>query len=146
MDDGGIEMMEQPPPPLSMPPQDEVTNSSDDDGHHSDAMPEPAMEENDVHSQSRDGISSPPHRSPTPPKRKKLDVKDVFNQDDDDLPAKKKKLPLPGKEKGGKEKGGEDKRKHIKSLIDKIPTSKEELFAYPIDSSMVDTVSLCMID
>ena len=41
----------------------------------------------------------------------------------------------------GKEKGGEDKRKNIKSLIDKIPTSKEELFAYPIDASLVDSVS-----
>lgn len=47
-----------------------------------------------------------------------------------------------GKDKGGKEKGGgEEKRKHIKSMIDKIPTSKEELFAYPIDSSLVDNVS-----
>lgn len=26
-------------------------------------------------------------------------------------------------------------------MIDKIPTSKEELFAYPIDSSLVDNVS-----
>lgn len=91
-----------------------------------------------------------------------MDVKDVFNQDDDDILAKKKKLPLPertltakedplqkllrntiepGKDKSGKEKGGgEEKRKHIKSMIDKIPTSKEELFAYPIDSSLVDNV------
>lgn len=27
-------------------------------------------------------------------------------------------------------------------MIDKIPTSKEELFAYPIDSSLVDNVSV----
>lgn len=48
-----------------------------------------------------------------------------------------------GKDKSGKEKGGgEEKRKHIKSMIDKIPTSKEELFAYPIDSSLVDNVSV----
>ena len=45
-----------------------------------------------------------------------------------------------GKEKS-KERGGEEKRKHIKSLIDKIPTGKSELFAYPIDSSLVDSVS-----
>ena len=37
--------------------------------------------------------------------------------------------------------GGEDKRKTIKTLIDKIPTSKHELFNYPIDSSLVDAVS-----
>ena len=27
-------------------------------------------------------------------------------------------------------------------MIDKIPTSKEELFAYPIDASLVDSVSM----
>ena len=42
----------------------------------------------------------------------------------------------------GKEKVGEDKRKNIKSLIDRIPTTREELFSYPIDSSMVDNVSI----
>lgn len=39
---------------------------------------------------------SPADTTPQQPKRKKFDVKDVFNQDDDDMPAKKKKLPLPG--------------------------------------------------
>lgn len=34
----------------------------------------------------------------------------------------------------------EEKRKHIKSLIDKIPTDKEALFAFPIDWSAVDAV------
>ena len=52
-------------------------------------------------------------------------------------------MDIAGKDRLGldKEKGGEDKRKNIKSLIDKIPTSKEELFAFPIDSSLVDSVS-----
>jgi RNA-binding protein 25 len=36
----------------------------------------------------------------------------------------------------------EEKRKHIKSLIDKIPTDKEALFAFPIDWSAVDAVIL----
>ena len=34
----------------------------------------------------------------------------------------------------------EDKRKHIKSLIDKIPTDKADLFAYAVDWDMVDQV------
>ncbi len=35
----------------------------------------------------------------------------------------------------------EEKRKCIKNLIEKIPTAKEELFAYGLDWSMVDVVS-----
>lgn len=48
---------------------------------------------------SLDGFMSSENTTPQQPKRKKLDVKDVFNQDDDDMPAKKKKLPLPGERK-----------------------------------------------
>lgn len=95
---------------------------------------------------------SQPAREPSPepqqpPKRKKIDLKEVFNQDDEDITPKKRRLPLPGKDRlsmsmggAGKEKGGEDKRKNIKNLIDRIPTTKEELFAFPIDSSLVDSV------
>lgn len=36
----------------------------------------------------------------------------------------------------------EDKRKAIKTLIEKIPTSKDELFAYAISWSHVDAVSI----
>ena len=35
----------------------------------------------------------------------------------------------------------EEKRKHVKSLIEKIPTARPELFTYPLDWSMVDSVS-----
>jgi len=34
----------------------------------------------------------------------------------------------------------EDKKKHIKALIEKIPTDKEALFLYEIDWEMVDNV------
>lgn len=34
----------------------------------------------------------------------------------------------------------EEKRKHIKSLIEKIPTARPELFSYPLDWAMVDSV------
>lgn len=40
---------------------------------------------------------------------------------------------------GDKEnKSSEEKRKHIKSLIDKIPTQKEQLFQYKLDASQID--------
>jgi len=96
------------------------------------------------------------------PNKKKIDVKDVFNQDDDDglgMGKKKKLAPLPASaldhgtsgrkgsdqsatgnndsKKSGKA-SSEDKRKHIKSLIDKIPTDKSALFEYEIDWDLVD--------
>jgi len=94
----------------------------------------------------------------TDAKRKKLSVSDVFNanEDDDILRAKKRKLPTliddntdsnlstPSAKTaisgGGDTKTltSEEKRKQIKALIEKIPTSKEELFKYEIDWSLVD--------
>lgn len=38
-------------------------------------------------------------------------------------------------------KSQEEKRKHIKTLIDKIPTDKASLFKYALDWSSVDNVS-----
>ncbi|EZA57521.1 hypothetical protein DMN91_003379 [Ooceraea biroi] len=88
-------------------------------------------------------------------KKGRIDVKDVFNNDDDDDAvnnAKKRKLvPLdygdekkkkveeaakPGKEENTKSQ--EEKRKHIKSLIDKIPTDKNALFGYQLDWAIID--------
>lgn len=44
----------------------------------------------------------------------------------------------PGAGGGEKEaKSAEEKRKHIKSLIDKIPTQKEQLFQYKLDTAQV---------
>ena len=63
-------------------------------------------------------------------------------QDDGESPTKKRPRlpPLPTK-------AAEDKKKNIKSLIDRIPTSKAELFAYPVDRSQVDEVrgSVCCV-
>ena len=87
-------------------------------------------------------------------KRKKLTVGDVFNQDDDDVghgPKKRKLEPLdytqeekemvvPESEMPSRPTTAEEKRKCIKMLIEKIPTAKEELFAYTLDWNMVDTV------
>ncbi|XP_020292411.1 RNA-binding protein 25 isoform X2 [Pseudomyrmex gracilis] len=88
-------------------------------------------------------------------KKGRIDVKDVFNNDDDDDAAnnakkrklvpldygdeKKKKAEEPAKT--GKEestKSQEEKRKHIKSLIDKIPTDKNALFGYQLDWAIID--------
>lgn len=102
-------------------------------------------------------VQAPPAKQPImqiQPTKKKIDVKDVFNQDDDDLGVgKKKKLaPLPpmtsttttanaasnDQKKQQQKATSDDKRKHIKSLIDKIPTDKKELFEYEIDWDLVD--------
>lgn len=98
--------------------------------------------------------------SPSQPnvgKRKKLaTVESVFNKFDDEeadeQPRKRKLVPLDygdddkslgldGAEISGS-KGSintEEKRKHIKSLIEKIPTGRPELFSYPLDWAMVDS-------
>lgn len=76
------------------------------------------------------------------PKRKKLPVADIFNQEDDDdsdKPMKKMKpLPPPSTDTKKDNKSADEKRKHIKSLIEKIPTDKNDLFAYSIDWDLVD--------
>ncbi|XP_012679210.1 RNA-binding protein 25 isoform X2 [Clupea harengus] len=92
-------------------------------------------------------------------KRKKLaTVESVFNrfeeEEESEAPRKRKLVPLDYGEddRGGNlgldgldvsaTKGGansEEKRKHIKSLIEKIPTAKAELFSYPLDWSIVDS-------
>ncbi|KAM6969191.1 RNA-binding protein 25 isoform 2-T2 [Tautogolabrus adspersus] len=90
-------------------------------------------------------------------KRKKLaTVESVFNKFDDEeadeQPRKRKLVPLDYGDDdkslgldGAELSGGkgnvntEEKRKHIKSLIEKIPTARPELFSYPLDWTMVDS-------
>nr|CAI5851542.1 unnamed protein product [Callosobruchus analis] len=85
-------------------------------------------------------------------KRKKTDLREVFNPDEDDSSTnvkKRKLVPLDynedRKNKKDKEdkkvdetKSQEEKRKHIKTLIEKIPTEKDALFAYQLDWSVID--------
>ena len=54
---------------------------------------------------------------------------------DDDKRKPKITLPIP------KPQTAEEKRKCIKTLIEKIPTAKEELFTYALEWKMVDSVS-----
>ncbi|KAM4690981.1 RNA-binding protein 25 isoform 1-T2 [Rhinophrynus dorsalis] len=94
------------------------------------------------------GASNSPSQ-PNAAKRKKLPVAadSVFNkfedEDSDEVPRKRKLVPLDyGDEDKNSAKNNvntEEKRKHIKSLIEKIPTAKPELFAYPLDWAIVDT-------
>ncbi|XP_034435590.1 RNA-binding protein 25b isoform X1 [Hippoglossus hippoglossus] len=93
--------------------------------------------------------------SPSQPnagKRKKLPVDSVFDEEEaDEQPRKRKLVPLDyddddkslGVDGAGlssiKGADNEEKRKNIKSLIEKIPTAKPELFSYPLDWTMVDT-------
>lgn len=101
-----------------------------------------------------------PHGPSKDPKRRKTDLREIFNPDEDDInvQVKKRKLvPLdynedkkastkkePPKENGEKKaseeslKSQEEKRKHIKSLIEKIPTEKNDLFAYQLDWAVID--------
>ena len=96
------------------------------------------------------------------PKRKKLTRDEVFNQDEDEDesegPKKRKLVPLDYTEEERRvapvppivpmprPTTAEEKRRCIKNLIERIPTAKEELFAFPLDWAMVDSVSvLCVI-
>uniref|UniRef100_A0A672S0E3 RNA binding motif protein 25b n=1 Tax=Sinocyclocheilus grahami TaxID=75366 RepID=A0A672S0E3_SINGR len=122
---------------------------------HENSPPEiPLQEENrpKIGLSLKLGSSSSPGQ-PSVAKRKKLAVESVFNRFDDDevdeAPRKRKLVPLDYEDEekgvdmsmvaGGKGVNTEEKRKHIKSLIEKIPTAKPELFNYPLDWSVVDT-------
>lgn len=108
--------------------------------------------------------SSPNQQQQSSGKRKKvMSLGEVFNQDEDDSsdsqPRKRKLVPLDYTDEEKKavtqpssaaaaaaaaaaatSTSQEEKRKHIKNLIDKIPTEKDKLFAYNIDWSIVDNV------
>lgn len=58
----------------------------------------------------------------------------------EDKKKKAEEPTKPGKEESTKSQ--EEKRKHIKSLIDKIPTDKNALFGYQLDWAVIDNVSI----
>lgn len=98
------------------------------------------------------------HLSKNDSKRKKLTISEVFNaNEDDDLNslAKKRRPPpnalledsntdsnLSNTSNKNPHLSLEEKKIQIKKLIDKIPTSKTELFTYGFDWELVDDVSL----
>jgi hypothetical protein len=118
--------------------KDEDSRNSFPSPAASGGMPSP------VGSRDDDDFSAPGFSPADMPKKKKMDVRDVFNQDEDDdgfgSARKRKLVPLdfdePKKKKD--DKIPEDKKKHIKSLIEKIPTDKAALFAHEIDWDMLD--------
>jgi len=150
---------ESPPPPPPMPVPLPVVDRKQPSGSPPSPTPMPPLEETAL------PVPAPKPLLQIQPSKKKIDVKDVFNQDDDDglgMGKKKKLAPLPtsgsGRAKtgnsekeagndsknssksggGGGKTSSDDKRKHIKSLIDKIPTDKSALFEYNIDWDLVD--------
>lgn len=60
-----------------------------------------------------------------------------------DYGDEKKRVKDEKKEDSGRSQ--EEKRKHIKTLIDKIPTDKNALFAFQLDWAAVDNVSSSFI-
>ena len=126
---------DQSPDIEALPPPAPVDNDSMDSFQET---PEPPVQ---VQAQ----VIPPPttiHRTKVETKRKKLPVADIFNQEDDDDADKPKKklkpLPPPTTDSKKDNKSADEKRKHIKSLIEKIPTDKTDLFAYNIDWDLVD--------
>lgn len=90
------------------------------------------------------GLAFPQPSAASQASRKKLEA--VFGGGDDDDAAgavPKRKLVKLDEEDGAKEENdeAEDKKRIIKSLIERIPTAKDELFAYSLDWSIVDQVS-----
>lgn len=105
--------------------------------------PEPAAPEPTINPITLPGAT----KLDAPGKRRKMQVADIFNQDNDDdddhKPKKKLKTALPPSATAEKkDKAGannvDDKKKHIKTLIEKIPTDKTALFEYSIDWDLVD--------
>ncbi|XP_015923436.1 RNA-binding protein 25 isoform X4 [Parasteatoda tepidariorum] len=83
------------------------------------------------------------------PHKRKSTVDDVFNVNDEETETKKKRklIPIDDQQEDGPKSPHsvsqmtlEEKRKHIKNLIEKIPTEKIELFAYSLDWTVVDKV------
>lgn len=73
--------------------------------------------------------------------KKRMDVKDVFNNDDEELPRPKKRklVPLDYSDKKEEEsKAVEEKKKNIRQLIERIPTDKDDLFSFHLDWTVVD--------
>ena len=126
------------PSPLPDMPEEAPPSDREEDSRDSDQTPEPLPP-----AQPQVVTHQPLHRTKVDaPKRKKLPVADIFNQEDDDdsdKPMKKMKpLPPPSTDTKKDNKSADEKRKHIKSLIEKIPTDKNDLFAYSIDWDLVD--------
>lgn len=62
----------------------------------------------------------------------------IYTDYSEDKKSKKEQKENGEKKSEESLKSQEEKRKHIKSLIEKIPTEKEALFAYQLDWSAID--------
>ncbi|KAL4721016.1 hypothetical protein ACJJTC_000342 [Scirpophaga incertulas] len=89
------------------------------------------------HAAFTDDEDAPPAKVPA--------IKDKKDKEKDKDGKEKDKAKKDGdkdkeKEKEKEKASAEEKRKHIKSLIDKIPTQKEQLFQHQLDTSQIDSV------
>ena len=111
--------------------------------------PEPQQQRDNGEKTSADETSSKKFgfgmRSNTVANKNKLDTVFNSNEDDTHVEDEPKKKPLSRLNDTSNDKAGakdapsvEDKRKLIKNLIEKIPTVKEELFAFPLKWDIVD--------
>jgi len=92
-----------------------------------------------------------------------MTVDDMFNNDDEEVTQMKKRKLVPldytEEEKAAvppsqahltalataAATSAEEKRKSIKNLIERIPTAKDDLFAFSLDWSMVDSVCFVLL-
>lgn len=141
------------------------TESKKEDEFHVKAFsltknPLVASSSNNYHSYDHSGDSNTPmsdsQTSNCLAKKLKPSVQEVFNTVDEEESesfSKRRRLPLfddntdsnqssQSNQAKSNSMSAEEKRKKIKALIDSIPTSKEDLFKYTIDWSIVDSVSL----
>ncbi|XP_074646948.1 RNA-binding protein 25-like isoform X2 [Tubulanus polymorphus] len=135
-------VVDEPPPQVI--PLEEVQQPDEEQMEQPRILPEGTLNlvgpMKDAESTSTDSPSE------MPPRKKKMTVSEAFNQDDEEeAEAKRRKLTLPDSMDQSKPElpakpptSAEEKRKFIKTLIEQIPTGKEELFAYKMDWTMVD--------
>ncbi|XP_067119805.1 RNA-binding protein 25 isoform X2 [Centruroides vittatus] len=143
----GVLRLGSSPTQLSRSPStNNTTNSSNNNNSTNNTNSSSNVNDNSINNGSSNGGStSNSNNNNQSGQKKKMTLQEVFNDDDSSEQRKKRKLiPLDDVQEESKTSSGsqqmstEEKRKHIKNLIDKIPTDKEKLFAFNLDWSLVD--------
>ncbi|XP_023231414.1 RNA-binding protein 25-like [Centruroides sculpturatus] len=143
----GVLRLGSSPTQLSRSPStNNTTNSSNNNNSTNNTNTSSNVNDNSINNGSSNGGStSNSNNNNQSGQKKKMTLQEVFNDDDSSEQRKKRKLiPLDDVQEESKTSSGsqqmstEEKRKHIKNLIDKIPTDKEKLFAFNLDWSLVD--------
>lgn len=138
-----------PAPPFHVDEKSQTQSDDDDEGDDNDNdVNMDHVVYNNSHDDTVENQNEDKHENhDLSGKKKKLTVSDVFSRDGDEsaeqAPKKRKLVPLDysPREQLAVQKplSAEEKKKHIKNLIEKIPTQKEELFQYQVDWTIVDS-------